>query len=211
MEEIERFEKALRVVERYEGYLFRRAMGMALVICGVVFPLTAFLVLKGRIIAGLLNMSTEAFIAFVPTIVLLIGTSMIVYKFTSAHVVTSKMRKESVWKDFPHMVVMFMVWFIAFFLTNYAPEPFATVSWLWAGGGASLTSYLVLKRDPAHMTYPELLIIGLICSTSSLPLLLIQDAQLVLNATFLVFSASFITGGIYSLVNASKLLSESQK
>lgn len=211
MEEIERFEKALRVVERYEVYLFRRAMGIALVICGLVFPLTAFLVMKGRIIAGLLNMSTEAFIAFVPTIVLLIGTSMIFYKFTSAHVVTSRMRKESMWKDFPHMVVMFMVWFIAFFLTNYTPEPFAIVSWLWAGGGASLTSYLVLKRDSAHMIYPELLIIGLICSISSLPLLLIQDEQLVLNATFLVFSASFIAGGIYSMVQASKLLSESQK
>lgn len=211
MEELERFEKALRLVERYEGYLFRRALGIGLIICGVVFPLTAFLVLKAQSMANMLNMSAEAFLVFVPTVVLLIGMAMIVYNFTSAHVVTSRMRKESIWKDFPHMALMFMVWFISFFLTNYVPEPFTTVSWLWAGGGASLLSFLVLRREPANANYPELLIIGLICVVSSLPLLLVSDAQLALTVTFLVFSASFIAGGVYSIVNASKLLSESEK
>ena len=211
MEEIERFEKALRLVERYEGYLFRRATGIALIICGVVFPLTAFLVLNAQTIASLLNMSTEAFLAFIPTVVLLIGAAMIVYKFTSAHVVTSRMRKESIWKDFPHMVVMFMVWFLSFLLTNYVPEPYTVISWLWAGGFASLVSYLVLRREPANENYPELLIVGLICIFSSLPLLVVLGTQIVETTVFLIFSVSFIAGGIYSIITASKVLNERQK
>jgi hypothetical protein len=210
LEEIERFEKALLLVERYEGYLFRRAMGIALIICGIIFPLTAFIVLKSQTMAILLNMSTQAFLAFIPTIILLIGMATIVYSFTSAHVVTSRMRKESIWKDVPHMVMMFLVWFISFYLTNYVPEPFTTLSWLWAGGGASLLSYLLMRRDPADVKFTELLIIGVICIVSSLLLLFIRDEQLVLTATFLVFSTSFITGGLYSTVNASKLLSEGE-
>jgi hypothetical protein len=211
LEEIERFDKALRLVERYEGYLFRRALGIALIICGIVFPLTAFMVLKAQTISNLLNMSTQAFLTFIPTIILLVGMATIVYSFTSAHVVTARMRKESMWKDTPHMVLMFLVWFIAFYLTNYVPEPFSTVSWLWAGGGASLLSYLLMRREPADEKFKELLIIGLICIVSSFPLLFIQDEQLVLTATFLVFSLSFIIGGLYSTVNASKLLSEGEK
>ena len=211
MEEIERFDKALRLVERYEGYLFRRAMGIALILCGIIFPLTAFIVLKAQTIANLLNMSTQAFLTFIPTFILLVGMATIVYLFTSAHVVTSRMRKESIWKDAPHMVLRFLIWFISFYLTKYVPEPFTTLSWLWAGGGASLLSYLFMRRDPADVKFTELLIIGLICIVSSLPLLFIQDEQLVLTATFLVFSISFIIGGIYSTVNASKLLSEGEK
>ena len=210
MEEIERFDKALRLVERYEGYLFRRAMGIALIICGLIFPLTAFMVLKAQTIANLLNMSSQAFLTFIPTSILLIGMATIIYNFTSAHVVTSKMRKESIWKDTPHMIIMFLVWFISFYLANYVPEPFTTVSWLWAGGGASLLSYMFMRRDPNGVKFTELLIIGLICIVSSFPILFIQDEQLVLTATFLIFSMSFIAGGLYSTVNASKLLSEGE-
>ena len=210
MEEIERFDKALRLVEKYEGYRFRRALGIALIICGIVFPITAFMVLKAQTIANLLNMSAQAFLTFIPTIILLIGMVMIVYNFTSAHVVTSRMRKESIWKDIPHMVLMFLVWFISFYLTNYVPEPFMILSWLWAGGGASLLSYLFMRRDPADMKFTELLIIGFICIVSSLPLLFIRDDQLVLTATFLIFSMSFITGGLYSTINAQKFLSEGE-
>ena len=206
MEEIEWFEKALHIVERYEGYLFRRAMGIALIVCGIVFPLTAFMVLKAQTMANLLNMSVQAFLTFIPTVILLIGIATIIYNFTSAHVVTSRMRKESIGKDAPHMVLMFLIWFISFYLTNYVPEPFTTLSWLWAGGGASLLSYLLNRGDKAT----ELLIIGIICIVSSLPLLLIRDEQVVLTATFLVFSMSFITGGLYSTFNASKLLSEGE-
>ena len=211
LEEIQRFDKALRLVEKYESYLFRRAMGIALIICGFVFPFTAYLVLKAQIIADLLNMSPQAFLSFVPTLILLFGMTMIIYNFTSAHVITSRMRKQSIWKDAPHMVFMFFIWFIAFYLTNYIPEPFTTISWLWAGGGASLLSYLFMFSDQADAQFKELLIIGGICIISSLPLLFIKDEQLVLNATFLIFSLSFIIVGVFSTINASKILSEGER
>jgi hypothetical protein len=206
LEEIERFEKAIRLVERFEGYLFRRALGIALIICGIVFPLSAFMFLNAQAIANLLNMGIQSFLTFIPTIILLVGMAIIIYNFTSAHVLTSKMQEKSIWKDAPHMVLMFLVWFTAFFLTSYVPEPFTIVSWLWAGGGASLLSYLLMRRDPTDIKFTELPIIGLICLLTSLPLLFIREEQLVLTTTFLAFSLSFITGGLYSILNASKML-----
>lgn len=211
MEELERFERALQLVERYEGYLFRRALGVALIVCGISFPLIAFLIFRAQSIAALLNMRVEAFLAFAPTLILLISTAIIIYTFTSAHVVTSRMREDSFWKDFPHMVVMFLVWFLSFYFTKYVPEPYYRVSWLWAGGFASLVSYLFLKREPDHWNYPVLLMVGMVCIVSSLPLLLIKDAQLVTTFSFLVFSLSFIAGGIYSIIGASKVLGENNK
>lgn len=211
MEEFEKINRALRLVERYEQYLFRRACGVALIICGAVFPSTALLGLKAQAMAELLNMSPEAFVAFVPGMILLIGVGTIIYIFTSAHVATSRMRKSPVWKDAPHMILMFMIWFTSFFLTNYVPEPFTVVSWLWAGGLASLLSYFVLKREPAHENYPQFLIIGIICLAASLPILILRNRPLVETITFLVFGVSFVSGGLYSIANASKVLSESEK
>ncbi len=211
MEELEKFDRALRLVERYESYLFQRALGIVLIICGITFPLTAFLVMKAQSMAELLDMSTEAFLAFVPTIILLIGTATIIYSFTSAHVVTSRMRKTSVWKDAPHMILMFMIWFVSFYITSYVPEPYTLVSWLWAGGFASLISYLVLKREQSNWNYPELLVIGVICLLASLPMLVIKEMQMAETFTLLVFSVSFIAGGTYSFSNASKVLNEGDR
>jgi len=211
MEEIRKLEEVLRIVERYEAYLFRRALGIAFIICGVVFPLTAFMVLKAKPLAELLNMSSEVFITFAPTITLFVGMAAIIYSFTSAHVVTARMRKTPLKKDLPHMIVLFLVWFLAFYLTNYVPEPYTAVSWLWAGGVASLISYSVLKWENPSWCYPELLIVGVICLTVSVPLLLVRGSQLVEVLTFLTFSVSFLSGGVHSLINASKELSESDK
>jgi hypothetical protein len=165
LEEIRKIEEALLIVERYEAYLFKRALGIAFIVCGVVFPLTAFMVLHAEPLAGLLNMSSGAFVTFAPTITLLVGMAIILYSFTSAHVVTARMRKTPVKKDIAHMVVLFLVWFVAFYLTNYVPEPYTAVSWLWAGGVASLFSYYVLKWENPSWAYPELLIVGVICLT----------------------------------------------
>jgi len=210
-EEIERFDRAIRLVERYEDYLFRRALGVALIVCGVSFPLTAFMIMKAQAFADLLNMSPAAFIAFAPTITMLASSLIIIYTFTSAHMVYSRMRKGSFWTEFPHMVVMFLIWFLFFYLTRYVPEPYFRVSWLWAGGSASLVSYIFMRRESGNWHYPVLLVIGLICIASSFPLLLVKDVQLSTALSFTVFGLSFIAGGVYSLFNASRVLSESEK
>lgn len=209
MEEFEKIDRALRLVERYEQYLFKRACGLALIVCGIVFPSSALLGLKAQAIAELLNMSPEAFVAFIPGMIMLIGAAIIIYTFISAHVVTSRMRKASFWDEAPHMIIMFMIWFTSFFLTNYVPEPYTMVSFLWAGGFASLLSYLVLRREPAHENYPEFLLIGFICLVFSLPILVLRNTPLAETLTLLVFSASFVTGGLYSTAMASKVLNKS--
>lgn len=207
LEDIDRLDKALHIVERYEGYLFRRALGVALIICGILFPTTAIMVLNAQTIADLLNINAEAFRSFGPTIVLFVGAALIVYIFTSTNIVASRMRKESVWKDLPRMIFLFLVWVFAFYLTSFVPEPYLVISWLWAGGGASLLSYLLAGRDHVNARFNELVIVGFLCFFSSIPLLFVRNDSYVLTATFLVFSASFIIGGVYSILYASKMLS----
>lgn len=211
MEDLEKIGEALKLVERYEAYLFRRALGIGFIVCGVVFPVTAFMVLKAQPLAELLNMSAEAFVAFAPTITLLVGTVIIIYSFTSAHVVTSRMRKTPVRENLSHIILMFLIWFFSFYLTKYTPEPYTAISLLWAGGGASLISYSVLKRENPSWYYPELLSVGAICLAVSIPLLMIKGSQLVEAIAFLTFCASFIAGGVHSFINASRELSESDK
>jgi len=210
MGEIDRFEKVIQLVERYEDYLFQKAMGIALIICGIIFPLSALMVLYGEAIAYQLHVSPTLLTTLLPSFLLLIGISVIVYKFSSAHVVKSRIRKESIRKDIPHIFLMFLIWFTAFYITNFVPESYSIISWLWAGGGASLLSYLIMRRAPYYLRYTELLLIGGICLFLSLPLLRIQDEQLVLIVTVLTFSASFIVGGLYSTVNAMKVLSQGE-
>ena len=209
--EFERFDRALRLVERYEEYLFRRALGVAFIVNGIVFPSIAFLALNAESLSALFNMGAEVFLTLASTIIVIIGIAVIIYCFTSAQIVTSKMRKSSFWKDAPHMIAGFSIWFISFYLTNYAPEPYTVVSWLWAGGFASLVSYLFMRMMPEHRGFPELLIVGVILLVTSIPILVLGSMLFVETAAILIFVVSFFAGGLYSITTASKVLSESDK
>lgn len=208
MEEVEKISKVLQLVERYEDYLFRKAWGITLITIGVLAPLNGLLALRAQSIANILGMSAEAFISFASTIISVILMVVVIYSFTSATIVTSKRRKFSFRRDMPHAIAICLIWFIAFNLTRFVPECFAAASWLWAAGCASLLSYLILRKVPSHGSYPELLVIGLISLVASVPVAFVIDAVLAETASLMVFTVSFVLGGLYSMVTASKALSE---
>lgn len=204
MEEVEKTIEALRLVERYENYLFRKAWGLTLIVFGTLGSLTAFLYLRCRPIADIVGMGTEAFLSLALTIIWTIGIVVIICSFRSAEIVASRTRKFSIRRDLPHMIAIPLVWFICFNLTGLVPERFKVVSWLWAAGGASLLSYLALRK--VHGSYPELLLVGLISLIASIPIGGVNDMALAETATLMVFTISFVAGGVYSIITASKAL-----
>jgi hypothetical protein len=206
MEEVERIGEVLKLVERYEDYLFRRAWGMTFIVLGLLAPVSFLIILKAQPIAMILGMSTEAFISLASITIALTLAAIITYLFASATVALSKKRKFSFSKDIPHALLLSLTWFISFQLTHYAPERFAAVSWLWAGGFASLFSYLVLLKVQVHKGFRELLVTGLILIVTSIPIAFIADASTAETASLIVFSIAFVGGGIYSILKATKVL-----
>lgn len=206
MEEVEKVSQALQLVERYEHYLFRKAWGVTFIIWGIFGPLTALLALKAQPIAEVLGMSAEVFILLTSTMIWLVGIAIVIYSFVSATIATSRERKVSFRREMPHALVISLIWFFSFNLTGFVPERFGAVSWLWAGGGASLLSDLILRKATGHGSYPELRLVGLILLIASFPIAGVSNLALAQIAALVTFSISFVSGGLYSITTASKVL-----
>jgi len=88
---------------------------------------------------------------------------------------------------------------------GHHPEPFTGIGWSLAGGAASLVSYLVMSYA-GHPKRRELLIIGVINVLASLPVFLYGDHLEVEGAVLSVYAVSFVCGGVYSTMNAGRLL-----
>ncbi|MFX0195227.1 MAG: hypothetical protein ACFFCW_03815 [Candidatus Hodarchaeota archaeon] len=210
MEEVEKVSKALQLVERYEYYLFRKAGGFIFINWGIIIPLFAFIALKAQQIADVLGMSAKAFLLVASTMIWVVGIVITVYLDVSAMIVASRMRETPFHKHIPHMVAILLIWFISFFLINFVPKRFKAVSWLWAASCASILTYVVIRKVSAHGSYPELLFIGLILLVTSLPITSVNDVELAQIATLVTFTISFVTGGLYSIKTASKVLIDSE-
>jgi hypothetical protein len=211
LEEFEKLDKALRVVERYEDYLFRRAMGVAFVVNGLIFPLMVLLALNPEGPSSYFNMDPEVFVPLATGVILLAGVSVIIYVFTSAHVVSSRLRKTSLWANSSHMILEFCIWFFSFYLTKYAPEPYRVVSWLWAGGFASLATYAFNRKTSENWSYPELIVVGVIVLVASIPILPFGATETASLISVAVLSISFFAAGIYSFSVAQRFLTGNSK
>ena len=205
MEDLERFSEAIKTVERYEQYLYQRAMGLALIVNGLVGPSVFFLVLKADSFSVLLGMTPTMFSVASTTLLAGIGVFVNIYLFASARVLSSRVSKRGDGRDLHFMVLMFCIWFVAFFLVGYIPEPYGGIGWSLAGGAASLVSYLAMSAA-GHQKRPELLIIGLINILASLPVFLYGDVLEVEVAVLTVYAVSFVCGGAYSTMNANRYL-----
>lgn len=205
MEDLERFSKAIRMVERYEQYLYQRAMGLSLIVSGLIGPSVFFLVLKAESFGALLGMTPTMFSVVSTTLLAGIGILVTIYLFASARILFSRVSKGDDRHDLPFMFLIFSIWFVAFFLVGYIPEPFSGVGWSLAGGAASLVTYLVLYLS-GHMKRPELLIIGCINILASFPVFLYGDLFEVEVAVLAIYAVSFVCGGVYSTMEAVRFL-----
>lgn len=209
MEEVEKVTEALKLVERYEEYLFRKAFGVLFIVFGILGPLTGYLISNAQPLANVLGVSADAFALFTVVIIWIIGYAIILRSFASATIVYQKRQKFSFRRDAPHIITIILVWFVSFFLINFAPERLTPVAWLWAPGIGSVVTYIIIRKT--HGNYPELLLTGLALLITSLPIAAISDLALAGSVSMVTFSASFFIGGLYSTITATRALGKSRR
>ena len=208
MENLDRFSKAITVVERYEQYLYQRAMGLAFIVNGLVGPAVFFLILKAEVFSIYLGMTGTMFSVISTTLLAGIGVLINIYLFASARVLSSRISERKDNRDLPFMFLMFCIWFVAFFLAGYIPDPYSRVGWSLAGGAASLISYFVLSYS-GHQKRPELIIIGVINILAILPIYLYGDRLELEILVLSIYAISFVFGGAYSTIKANQYLEAS--
>ena len=209
MEEVEKVTEALRLVERYEEYLFRKAFGVLFIVLGILGPLTGYLISNTQPLANALGISADAFALFTAVIIWIVGCAIILRSFASATVVYQKRHRFSFRRDAPHIIAVILVWFVSFFFVNLAPERLTSVAWLWASATGSVVTYLIVRKT--HGNYPELLLTGLALLITSLPIAAISDLTLAGSISTVTFSASFFIGGLYSTITATRALSKNTR
>jgi len=91
--EIKKVSQALRIVERYENYLFRKAWGRSLVVQGVLVPFSGMLALMAQPLATILGMNVEVFITMVVAMTLIIWFATFIFLFAPAIRVAFKNRR----------------------------------------------------------------------------------------------------------------------
>jgi hypothetical protein len=213
MEEIQKVNEALTILERYSDYLARKAWGKTLIIWGIMAPIGLVVYFNNEPLANIFNMSRESFTLLFSALFLLIGVGLTLYTFTSASrlLQTKKNREVSSPKESSkHGIFIGFIWFLLFILASFIPEPFSVISSVWAAGLAIIISYWLLKQY-FHDAFPELLLVGVILLLASIPLvgLIVINIglDLVRTATVVIFSVSFLLGGFYSLTIAKNILS----
>jgi hypothetical protein len=210
LEEIKEVTRALRLVEKYEDYLFRRAFGKTLVVQGLVVPLGALLTFEAQPISAALGISIGAVIAIAVALIGIIGVGAVILLFASANIKASRKRGASQPGRAQHGVAIFFTWFFAwlifFTLRPFAPPPFEVAPMLWAAGGSILITYLILRTSHAQMEFRDMPIVGLVLLAASVPIMLISDVTIATVVVILVFSACFVIEGFHAIVTAPKIL-----
>ncbi len=210
MEAVDKISETFLIVDRYTDYLYRKAWGKVLTIWGILLPLAIIMFTFNAQISSTLDIE-EPFLKFITTtLTILLGTGFTLYIFLSVPKVklgTKKEEEETSILSHYHGVVMGLMWFILFQIPNYVIEPFNIVSYIIVSSIALISSYVFLQQ--VHGKYKELFISGIILLISSGPLLLMLflDLRTLANiATAIVFAYSFLSGGLYSMYIAGKIL-----
>jgi len=210
MEEIQKINEAILIVERYSNYLARKAWGKTLIIWGILTPIGLAFYFSRQPLSSILEISLETFTFLASALIVLTGIGFTIYNFASASRILET-RKDQAAKSpkesSMHGIIICFVWFLSFIIVSFIPEPFSVISTIWAAGFAILISFLILKKY--HDTFPELIVVGLILLISSIPLvILVQiDVELARVATVIIYSISFLVGGLYSFTIATGILS----
>ena len=209
MENLEKLNETILIIDRYSDYLHRKAWGKVLIIWGILLPLTLTLFVYSTRLATIFNIEAGFFKLLATSLILVVGVGFTLYIFISLPKLTLSKQKEiddsSVISHYHGLIIGF-TWFILFLLPNYIPEPFTMVAYIVAGSIALIISYFVLEK--IHGSYKELLVTGTILLVLSIPLAALSLVNLPLAqiAIAISYAFSFMSGGLYSLHIATKIL-----
>ncbi len=205
MEELDKVLEALRVVERYEDYLFNKAWARALIIIGTILPFGVIISMNAFVVAAAtgLDVGFVSVLANLMTLILCFG--LIAYTFFGTWRTVKKQEKESSSRSL-HGPLIGIAWFLSFMLTTLFPESQRVVSLLLAASLACLLSFVILRVTGSHSLDRLLLYLGISLGIVALPLFLWTDSVLLGYVAIVAFSGCFILAGLVMQRHASRLL-----
>ncbi|MHA1772088.1 MAG: hypothetical protein ACTSX2_12710 [Candidatus Thorarchaeota archaeon] len=194
MEEIQKVLEALRVVERYEDYLFKRAWAKALIAIGIVIPLGALVSMNALLIATITGIDELVVALFAQLLIIIIGIGYVVLTFFGAWK-TLKGHVDKATKRSHVGPLIGIIWFVSFLMVSFVPERVQGPALLWGASVACILSFLILRSNESHFFGHLLLTLGLALGIVSLPILFIGDLALAKYTALIAFSVGFIIAG----------------
>ncbi|MDI6884478.1 MAG: hypothetical protein QMD00_05100 [Hadesarchaea archaeon] len=205
---VKKVSAALRAVERWESYLFRRAVGATFIVCAILVAVAGFITLKAEPIASAIGMSSGALIGFTWLVAMVvIGVPIIVYLFTSAGRALER-RKPAAARYRKEFMCVLLMWFAVMSIAGFL-GPQYPVTWLVSIGVANVLTYAIVRKA-GHTAYPEQLAVGTILLAAS-PFIFAMGTAETAYLSMLVVVLAYGAGGVYSLLAAPKALIESMK
>lgn len=213
MEELYKYNEAIKIIERYADYMCRKAWGKTLIIWGILAPISLVIQLNSENFSKLFSMNIETFTIFSTSILLIISIGLTIYLFGSVSKVINAKNKgsfESPKVSNRHGFIIGSIWFLTFFLIGLIPEPFSILSSIWAGGISMILSFLLLRYY--HDKFIEILLVGGLLLIFSIPLMFIVSINegIARILVIVIFSICFLSGGFCSYLIAKKILQGEQ-
>jgi hypothetical protein len=101
MKEVKKVSAALRAVERWEEYLFRRISGVVFIMWAVIVAIAGLVTLQSNIIAGTIGMDVSIFRAFTWFIAVIAGFSITMYSAVSTGMTVARLLPKEVVRSLP--------------------------------------------------------------------------------------------------------------
>ena len=209
MENLENINKTILIIDKYSDYLYRKSWGKVLIIWGIILPLVFVSFFQSSQLAVIFNIEIAFFKVIFTSLAIVVGAGLTFSIFVSVSRLTLSKQEEKYVSTFfsrYHGIILCFTRYLSFQLPSLVPEPFNIVAFVLTGGIALIFSYFLLQK--VHGSYKELLITGsfLLISTIPLSALSLVDPILTQSITTFVFGFSFISGGLYSMYAAKRIL-----
>jgi hypothetical protein len=209
MKEVKKVEAALRAVERWDKYLFRRALGVTFIVWAASVAVAGFVTLKAEQIASAIVVGKESLIGFTWLVTLSIALPVSGYFFVSAGRAVTRMK--SVQRhERAGLAGIGIVWFVLMFTAGKIGEFIGYgTSWPLFIGIANLLTYAITKA--MGKGYPEQLLVGVLLLAASSIVYVIGTDEIAYLSGLASIVVAYSMGGAYSLLTAARALVEEKQ
>jgi len=198
MREVKKVKTALRAVERWEEYLFRRAVGINFIVWAALFAGAGIITLKlGPMV-------------FTWLVVVVAGLFATVYLFASAGLTIAQkkplaptvVRRRDILMAMMGSLAVLVLLFSAAYFGGYLGYPVALLLFL---GIVGVVTYYTGRR------YPEQLIFGIVLVATSPLIYVLGTGDVAYMSALALIALTAGAGGVYSLLAARRALIEKKQ
>lgn len=222
MKEVKRVSAALRAVERWEEYLFCRALGMTFIVWAVTVAVAGFITLTAERVASVIGLSKEALVSFTWLVAVVIAVPLTLRFFVSAGLTVARELSPAAKRRYRRIgavktAAIFTAWAVIMLgglrlLPGFLGFPASLVLCL---GIANVLTYFIAEAkegryEKRKMTAVQLLV-GIVLVVASFPISALGVDNMAYLSMLAAIVVSYGSGGVYALIAASRALIEERE